>query len=981
LRKAGSTRNIFIRGDDMTLATDDALIEAIYQILRQYRHQFDDAILQSICEVLRGKSTSLHLNLAWYSRFVLVQAVADALFKKQPAKHALTPLDVRALDLLITLDSGAAETDPLFMVLVDSPLTSEVVATLLKRGVKATELLRMAFRSKAPFANQTGPTTLGRALLPLILEHPNEAVSIAGLMGSSQDARLRVIQLLLASQPPLLDLADQFAAFDLDDGGECAALLMRVDERRFIKHALRITEEGHSASDVACLDALQALMERDPQAYADRAAAAARRPVVRHNGQNYLQCYGLEAAFHADRQKYWPLVEESMRNPAGSIAACAARLAAQAPAEQSLIPLRECVAGASADVALVALGSLLQVGGLSEALQAFTHNSKQIRQKATEWLVNHKQEAAPAIGAYLDHRNTDVRLAAVDVLNALGDEPARALLQARLDKETSVPVKQAILDALSTIEMASGAGPTTLQDVTQAAALIEAEAQKLLSPTGKPPLPWPDVSAMPPLRWKNGAVVPPVVVTYLLYQQSRSKEAQLVPAVLRALRSIERGPAVPFAEMLYGDWLGRGAQAKEAWCLALAGALGDDRLAQALRGQVDEWAKHARGALAAKAVWALAAVGSDMALSAVYDIGRRIKHAQVREAAQQAFAAAAAQLGLSEDEMQDRIVPRLGFDEHAERTFDYGARRFTVRLGLDLSLSALDGAGRPVKALPAPAKSDAPDKAAHAFQEWKELRNQLKQAIKLQTAQLERALVDQRAWPAERWQQLFLHHPLLRAIAVHLVWAAQPGDIAFRPLEDGSLTGPTDEPVVLSPGAQVRLAHPLLLGEERRTGWLQHLADYSIRTPFVQLTRPVASPSAEEKDLQWWTHCEGYALNGSEFHNRYDKAGWQRGSVQDAGIFYTVWKAFQALRVEAILCFTGMPVNNVGEWELALEKVAFVPAGSVKRGSYVYDDLKEHDPRTMKLGDVPPVAFSEAVADVQSFMAAGQYDPQWRNIR
>ena len=67
--------------------------------------------------------------------------------------------------------------------------------------------------------------------------------------------------------------------------------------------------------------------------------------------------------------------------------------------------------------------------------------------------------------------------------------------------------------------------------------------------------------------------------------------------------------------------------------------------------------------------------------------------------------------------------------------------------------------------------------------------------------------------------------------------------------------------------------------------------------------------------------------------------------------------------------------------KLALESVEFVRTGSVKRGSYVYDDLKEHDRRMMKLGDVPPVAFSEAIADVQAFMAAGQYDPQWRNIR
>jgi hypothetical protein len=619
----------------MNSPTDIALVEEIRQAGQRPGIILDGADVKAVCDFLLGQSKSdiAQVSASLYARWWLPRIVIDVLFVRQPEKITLTTLDQRALDLLVAQKGNQSALGFLFEVLSDSPLVAEVISTLLKTplfkpGLKVGELLGMILRGNVQLTKDDRATALGRALLPHLLKHPREMLE-AAKSSHVHEMRLRLIQLLLTVQPPELDLADNLAALDKVDSGECAALLMQVDQRRFIKHALRLTEPGYPGDDKARLDALRTLMTLDPKTYADRATAAARTAASSHGARIPLQCFGLEAAYKADPLKYWPLVEEALCSPIGQLAVCAARLSAQAPAEQSLPALRKCVAEASTDVALVALQSLLQVGGLSEALQALTHSSRQIRAKATEWLVNHKQEAAPAIGAYLDHRNVDVRLAAVDVLNALGDEPARALLQARLDKETSVPVKQAILDALSTIEMASGAGPAagpaTPQDVAQAAAAIEAEGQKLLSPAGKSPLPWPDVAAMPPLHWKNGAVVPPVVVTYLLYQQSRSKEAQLVPAVQRALRSIERGSAVPFAEMLYGDWLGRGAQAKEAWCLALAGALGDDRLAQALRGQVDEWTKHARGALAAKAVWAIAAVGSDLALGAVYDIGRRIK--------------------------------------------------------------------------------------------------------------------------------------------------------------------------------------------------------------------------------------------------------------------------------------------------------------------------------------------------------------------
>ena len=63
-------------------------------------------------------------------------------------------------------------------------------------------------------------------------------------------------------------------------------------------------------------------------------------------------------------------------------------------------------------------------------------------------------------------------------------------------------------------------------------------------------------------------------------------------------------------------------------------------------------------------------------------IARKFKYRRVKKGAADALAGAAAQLGISREELEDRIVPDLGFDERMERTFDYGSRRFTVRLTL-----------------------------------------------------------------------------------------------------------------------------------------------------------------------------------------------------------------------------------------------------------------------------------------------------------
>jgi hypothetical protein len=53
------------------------------------------------------------------------------------------------------------------------------------------------------------------------------------------------------------------------------------------------------------------------------------------------------------------------------------------------------------------------------------------------------------------------------------------------------------------------------------------------------------------------------------------------------------------------------------------------------------------------------------------------------------------------------------------------------------------------------------------------------------------------------------------------------------------------------------------------------------------------------------------------------------------------------------------------EEEVTLRAVYFVRAGSVKVGSYSYDEpANENDPRLFSFGDVPPIVFSEAMGDL-----------------
>ena len=617
-------------------------------------------------------------------------------------------------------------------------------------------------------------------------------------------------------------------------------------------------------------------------------------------------------------------------------------------------------------------------GRLAYAASLLTHRSRAVRAATGDWLVQQGQAVIDSVSPYLTATSPDARAASVRVLGRIGGERARTLLVERRAVEQTWLVKQALFETVG-FPWATPDNQSNLQSFIEA---ITTEVARVMpTPTG-PVLAWLDPQTVARLRWATGEPVPTAVVDYLMSLQSLSSEAGAGEHLYQFAAALQSEAAAAWAGALLAGWVAQGAPVQETWLLPLVGVLGDDRLILTLRSHIEEWSKGGRGAIAARATHALALIDSEMALATVEELGERVKHKQVQDAAQQALVETARRRDLTPEELADQMTPRLGFDAHGRWVFDYGPRRFTARLGLDLAPRVYDEAGKNLTGLPRPLKSDDGAKAAAAQAEWKRLKVPIKQAGKQQTLRLERALVSQRTWDLVRWRELFLQHPLLRPMAVALLWglldeAGTGYTLLFRPLEDGSLTGADDEPVELPAEGRTRLVHPVELDEATRAAWLAHLADYEVSPPFPQLSRPVVRVMPEERDQQWWTPYLGYVMNGAALKGRYQKAAWRRGSLGGGGAYFTIWKRFPAAGIEAVLETAGLLVGKEQQFNTALKRLAFVRAETDGRNSDVYDDLTVKDEHALTLGEVPPVVFSEAAGDVATFAAAGQYDPDW----
>src|SRR6185437_2673338 len=231
---------------------------------------------------------------------------------------------------------------------------------------------------------------------------------------------------------------------------------------------------------------------------------------------------------------------------------------------------------------------------------------------------------------------------------------------------------------------------------------------------------------------------------------------------------------------------------------------------------------------------------------------------------------------------------------------------------------------------------------------------------KSQAVRLERLMVRQHRWTAARWRERFLEHPLLFPFAVRLVWGTfdNKGQLlqAFRALPDRSLSDPLDESVELpAEDAAVGIVHPLEMSADQLDTWRRHLADYEIEPPFPQIDRPIARVAAAQVDLKKYEQFNETKINSLSFSAKSERSGWTRGAIGGGGTVASYRKRFDPAGIDAFISFDGVPLYFDPTAVTTIGTLLFLPIDTT---------VRDFEARLMRLGDVPPMVYSEAVSDM-----------------
>ncbi|WP_433472451.1 DUF4132 domain-containing protein [Spirillospora sp. CA-142024] len=486
---------------------------------------------------------------------------------------------------------------------------------------------------------------------------------------------------------------------------------------------------------------------------------------------------------------------------------------------------------------------------------------------ARAWLRRHAVTAVPYLVPDALGRRRAPRAGAQAALRFLAEaHGAPEIVQA------ARPYADAVAEAVEAI--LAGAAPTP-------ASPPSAPAKKRAKPRSLPD--WADPAALPQVRLRGrDRALPAAATRHLLEMLTLGAPGEPDPEMRGIRQACDPESLAEFAWALFTRWQMVGEPGEQAWVLTALGPVGDDTTVRRLAPRIRAWPAEHGHAKAVKGLDVLAAIGTEVALTHLHAISQRVRHTGLRTRAREKIDEIAGRLGLSPDELGDRLVPDLGLDAAGTLVLDYGPRRFTVGFDERLTPFVRDEDGTVRKALPRPGDDDDPELAPIAYKRFTDLKKDVRTAASAQLARLEAAMVAQRRWTSAQFRELFLGHPLVRHTARRLVWLCQDDreTIPFRVAEDLTLTDAADDPFELPDAARVTIAHPARLDQAEVTAWSELFADYEIVQPFPQLGRPVHTLDQGERATGRLERFEGVKVPSGAVLGL-ERRGWVRGPADE----------------------------------------------------------------------------------------------------
>lgn len=848
----------------------------------------------------------------------------------------------------------------------ESPGWPGLVDGLDAAGLSTASVVSELLALSAEWVDRSGALTpLGLAALVRVEASPGALVEALAARGTSEagvwegQAEVRwaeAVGLCMAADPPRWEAAEALVAVAPEgQRGRLAATLLERDPERFFRLARTLGQGAPSDDRDAALAALLAVV---PARCLDLAEAVAEESVRETPGGALpVQAVALSTLAARDPERWGARLCALVEAVPGPWALDALSAIPPERARPGLLWLHQHARGHLAVQALTRLLASPWAGRGEEAARAVASDDKAVRAAGAEAGVTFPASERGVFVKLLDDARVEVRLEAARLVVGVAEPDLRDRIVRQHARERSARVRAVLAAALGRAEPeetpCAGVAATGSGAADEDASRRERVAALDTAARGRPRgmLAWYAAGRLPGLRWHDGTAAPASAGLCLARWQAEHGQIDPAPAVMELVAALDAVSVRQWASAMLDAWLAAGAPARDHGCLALAVALAQDAVVEAVAAAVPAWYRASRGALGAEALQVLMALGSDRALRALDALRSEQPFERYGLHARQLLQAEADTRGEALDTLLDRAVPRFGLDPDGTRTLDNGARRYTVVLEGEGAV-LVDAIGRRHTTYARPSRPRDPQRAAAAWEVWCALHDGVGPVVRRESARLEEALRGGRVWSAAAWCADVAGHPVLRRLAAGLVWERDDGQCFVADVA-GSLRDLSG--VVSAPAGTLRLAHPAEMSRALRLRWQASLAERSV---VPQLERAVFLRDEPEGGRARYEGFSGRPLRavsdrGHRVVQPWERVGWSPGTTE-AGLCHSFARRFDAAAVDAVLEVEGIALWAEHSRQSAVTGVRF-------RRSDVACALS--------LGEVPPRVYSEALADVAKMLA------------
>ncbi len=466
---------------------------------------------------------------------------------------------------------------------------------------------------------------------------------------------------------------------------------------------------------------------------------------------------------------------------------------------------------------------------------------------------------------------------------------------------------------------------------------------------------WLEEDKLPSLYWKDGTKCEQNVTRFLLYRMKLCKGMQSDIEARELLRQIDKPKAEKLAEYFIQAFADSNSDTKLKYYLTLGGLLGNDKILNKLHSLFRSSIANKRSKMAEYVLGAIAMVGSNKALRVLELISRKYanKKPKLSGVAIQALDASANELGITKDQLADRIIPNFEFTG-TFKEFDVSGETYRAYVNKEFKLIYVNENNKSRKSVP-------PGAAPEVKKEFKAIEKDIRDIVKTQKDRLQGYMVQGRRWKGDEWKEFLFNNPIMFVYVTQLIWIKiDPKSGEFHEVfycdEDAEIFNFEDEEVEIADDDTLCILHPCYLSKENLQAWKDKVFEYDIKTIFPIVDRKIYSKLPEELESNRSLRFSNQDIpKGADFAGQQMvKKGYYK-TTGDGG-YLEFSKFISSPYIKVIPNIEGPAAwyqNNTA-------------SAKVHDIVFIGNNWKEK----IKIKDVPDAFYSEVMADIDSLIQA-----------